>query len=621
MARFSGTLLEQQPVVETDFVAQPQQDQISTPPNQVDIQAQLERMFGETAPVPQRQPAKQDYFGSGVIEPARALASGASRQVIGGAELMADVGGAVIRGEPAIKGLERGVESVESWQSGAFQPRTESGQRNMQKIGDLMEAGIDVARIPLSNIAGIGELISGQGIEQANQTVQDVRQEGWGDTAARRVLEETGSPLLATLLETSPDIFASIYGIKGVKATPRVRITTPTKTRIAEKLKEGSNDPVVAKYKLTEEPSKRINNYITLGAKEIIKDPVAIKAIDSGFDEGVVATIKGASQQDKTAMLKMVDIFEKGKKDARFGMVNRAGDVAGDTLLERYRVVLKTNKDAGKKLDSVAESELKGQQVRAYEAYSGLIDDLDQFGVTYSDDMKPIFKGSDLQGMAGAKDAVTRIFNRINSTNPNDAYALHRMKRYIDMIVSYGKQTEGLPANVEAMLKNFRRGIDTELDTFSPKYNEINTRYSDTIGAIDSLQDVAGTKMNLSGANADKAVGTLARRLMSNAQSRVTLLDAIVELEAVAAKYGAQFTDDLLTQVLFADELDSILGGAPRASFKGQIMQAIEANIPTTTTGMVIEAGKATVKAVKDGKTPKIESQIKVIRDLLNESK
>jgi hypothetical protein len=586
-------------------------DAEQTPAGEVDTQAQLERMFGATAPAPQRAPADQDYMGSGIIEPTRAIVSGMGRQALGG---LAGIGYTAGTGD-----LEGGVKIIEDVQAGAFQPKTESGQRNLEMLGDLMEMGVDVARIPLSSIAGIAELVTGQGMEQAQQTVGDVQERGF-EAAGERVFEETGSPLLATLAEVSPDIVGSLIAVKGVQATPRVRPTTPTKNKIAEKLREGSNDPIVAKYKLAEEPAKKIGNYIAVGAKEVVKDPVAIASIKAGFDEGVVATIKGASQKDKAAMLKMVDIFEKSKKDARFGMVNRATDVAGDTLLERYKAVYKTNKDAGRRLNSVAESELKGQQVSAYNAYSDLIDDLDEFGVKFSDDMKPVFEGSDLQGMAGPKDAVVRIFDRINSVNPNDAYALHRLKRYIDEIVSYGKQSEGLTASVAAMLKKFRRNIDIELDSFSPKYNEINTRYSDTINAMNSLQDVAGKKMDLTGGNADKAVGTLTRRLMSNAQSRVTLLDAIGELEAVASKYGSGFTDDLLTQVLFADELDSVLGGAARTSFKGQIMQAMQANVPTSATGVAVEVGKSAFKAATK-RSPKMEKQIESIRRLLKESK
>jgi len=455
-------------------------------------------------------------------------------------------------------------------------------------------------------------------MEQAQQTVGDVQERGF-EAAGERVFEETGSPLLATLAEVSPDIVGSLIAVKGVQATPRVRPTTPTKTKIADMIREGSNDPVVAKYKIPAEPSRKVGNYITVGAKEIVNDPVAIRAIKSGFDEGVVATIKGASKKDKSSMLEMVNLFEKIKKDARLGMENRTSDIVGKTLLDRYNFVYKKNREAGNRIEKIAETELKGRQVSAYDAYSQLIDDLDAFGVSFSDDMAPIFRGSDLDGMAGAKRAVTRIMDRINSGNPNDAYQLHRLKRYIDMLVSYGKSSEGLPASVETMLKTFRKNIDTELDNFSAKYNDVNTVYADTVSALDALQDVAGKKMDLGSSNANKAVGTLTRRLSGNDASRIRLLNAIKELEAVAQKYGANFDDDVFAQALFVDELDSVLGGAARTSFKGQIMQAMQANMPVSATGMAVEAGKAAAKSAFKRKMPDMDMQIKNIRELLQE--
>ncbi len=114
---------------------------------------------------------------------------------------------------------------------------------------------------------------------------------------------------------------------------------------------------------------------------------------------------------------------------------------------------------------------------------------------------------------------------------------------------------------------------------------------SETIGVIDALQDVSGKKLNLIGKNADKATGTLLRRLLSNAQSRVNLLDVIDEIETVAKKFSPSskggdvvkfgnknivLDDDLLTQVLFADELDSVFGPVARTSFQGQIEQGIK---------------------------------------------
>ena len=134
--------------------------------------------------------------------------------------------------------------------------------------------------------------------------------------------------------------------------------------------------------------------------------------------------------------------------------------------------------------------------------------------------------------------------------NP-DAFELHRMKRFIDEVVTYGKAGEGLTGKTERILKQLRTNLDSTLDDAFPAYNEANTIYADTIGALDALQDVAGRKMDLFGPNADKATGTLLRRMMSNAQSRVNLVDAVDNLEVVAKRYGSKFGDDISTQMLF----------------------------------------------------------------------
>ena len=97
------------------------------------------------------------------------------------------------------------------------------------------------------------------------------------------------------------------------------------------------------------------------------------------------------------------------------------------------------------------------------------------------------------------------------------------------------------------------------------------------------------------GANADKATGTLLRRLLSNAQSRVTLLDSVNEIERVATKFGGKFNDDLLTQILFVDELDSVFGPVARTSLQGQLVQAI----PTTRADLLTKAAGAVEQRVR----------------------
>jgi hypothetical protein len=139
--------------------------------------------------------------------------------------------------------------------------------------------------------------------------------------------------------------------------------------------------------------------------------------------------------------------------------------------------------------------------------------------------------------------------------------------------------------------------------------------------------------MDLQGPNADKATGTLMRRLMSNAQSRVNLLDALTEIEAVVKKHGGSdllriegkttkaVPDNLEVLVLFADELDSVFGPAARTSLQGQFDQALKQGVRATSTkaGAADVAASAAGKAVEKARGINPKNAIKSIKALLSE--
>lgn len=470
-----------------------------------------------------------------------------------------------------------------------YAPRTESGQ---EYVGDIGEVGAAMA--PLAGLGG-----------QAAQIGQMAK------AASPQVSQAARSATQAAKRATKPatDVAKGVF-----------QYQSPTKQRIGRLLQEKSGDIETARYKLKDSaPDVEIRGAgeNLLGAPElpktatdkfkaaldfagpkVKKDKLATESIKQGFDEGVIASIKASSPLDRIKMSKMVEIMEKGKKNKAFAVRNRPSDIAGDSLMERVRSIRDTNKSAGKELGKVAER-LKGEKVDSLPAVNSFINDLDSIGVRISDDLKPIFQGSDIEGVKGAENVVSNIVNRMRNTKSPDAYDVHRLKKYIDEQVTYGKTTEGLTGKTESILKGLRSKLDDALDNQFPEYDRVNTTYKDTITALDSIQDVAGRKINLSGGSADKATGTLLRRLMSNAQSRVRLLDSIDEIEGVAGKYGSKFNDDLLAQTLFVDELDRVFGPVARTSFQGQIDQAVNkaAQAATSSSG----AFDATVGVVGKG--------------------
>lgn len=610
------------------------------------------------------QQTQPDFPGAAVIEPVRAVVSGAGRAIAGG---VAGTAQAISPfAEPGA-----GAQTVRELQAGAFQPTTEAGRQGLATLSELVQKGIDVVNIPLSGVGGILELVGGQGIDQAVETIRAIQGQGVSRAAGERAFEITDSPLAATIAETAPAAVAELLTLKGAGATipaaaqagraagravaptaaaaketavAAFRFQSPTKQRIARLIEGGSVDVETAKFKLDAPaqtagapavipetpvpPQTRLQEFLNVGGPKVRTDRVAVNAINQGFDEGVIAAIKGATPADKIKMLEMVDIMERGKADALFAVTNRPSDVAGDSLMQRFRVVTAANKRAGKELDGVAKA-LKGQNVDFSPAIGSFIDDLDSIGITFNKDLTPNFKGSDIEGLPGPIAAINRVVKRMAGTAVPDAFELHRLKRFIDELVTFGKSAEGLAGRTEFILKSLRRNLDGVLDQNFPEYNRVNTVFSETIGAIDALQDVAGKKLNLTGPNADKATGTLLRRLMSNAQSRVRLLDSVDEIEAVARKHGggpglriegpSLGQDDLLTQILFVDELDSVFGPVARTSFQGQIDQALKRGVGAVTTraGALDLAITGVGKLIKKARGIDQAGAFKAIKELL----
>lgn len=387
-----------------------------------------------------------------------------------------------------------------------------------------------------------------------------------------------------------------------------------------------TGDTVAAGYRLTE-------------TGDVVKDGAQKGAMKQGFDPGLVAMIKASPPKAREKMAAMVDVVEQGKKNFRYSAENRPLDIAGDSVLSRVKVVREANRAAGNRLDHTAKA-LKGQRVDVAPAVDSFLGELEDMGVKFSPaDGKVTFQGSDLEGVPGPQRVVKTVLGRMLNTKAPDAYDVHRMKRFIDEQVTYGKNARGLGGKTERILKGLRHNLDGLLDEQFPEYNRVNTDYSETIGALDSLQDVAGKKMDFYGPNADKAIGTLTRRLLSNAQSRVPLTDAINQLDSVAKKFttkggtdivphgyvskrsgisAADLDDDIMGQVMFVDELEKIFGASARTSLQGDVEKAARQAANADGKGMIVDA---LISGANKARGINEENALKAIRELLKEPK
>jgi len=321
----------------------------------------------------------------------------------------------------------------------------------------------------------------------------------------------------------------------------------------------------------------------------------------------------------------MVVKAKRIKENALFGMRNRPSDVSGDILMQRVNIIQKANKDAGSRIDTVANT-LRGKPVNMDVPQQKFLDDLGEMGITFDNRGNLNFDGSDFEGLPGPQSAIVGVFNRMKK-NPNpDGLDMHRVKRFIDENITQGKNGEGLRGRAQRSLENLRKSIDDQLDTNFPEYDDVNTQYSETIKALDAIQTVAGNKMDLTGPNAASATGTLMRRLMGNTASRVNLLDAIDKIDDVAKKFGGArhkaFDTDLETQVLIANELDRMFGVAPKTSLQGVFDASLDTaarTVAAPATG-AIDIGIKGIKAIeRKRRNINDEAAFKALINLLNE--
>lgn len=320
-------------------------------------------------------------------------------------------------------------------------------------------------------------------------------------------------------------------------------------------------------------PDSKVAKYTLDGKGKVINDPFAQEAIKQGLDEGTVTTIKGASAQDRIKASKALDILVKGRSDPRYKALNRPSDVIGESVMERYKIVQSANTTAAKQLDSVANG-LKGTKVDPTPAVNAFIDDLDDLGVSISNG-KINYKGSDLEGLEAPQKILNNLVKRMTEVS-DDGYQLHRLKRFIDENVQYGKTGDGLSGRTESIIKGFRRNLDSLLDNSSSAYNTTNSIYATTRNAIDDFVTSAGAKFNPNSPNSTAKIGTLARRILSNAQSRTDVLNSLQKLQDVAEQYGGKFTDDVITQTVFVNDLERLFGTQAPTSLAGEVSKGVQ---------------------------------------------
>lgn len=425
-------------------------------------------------------------------------------------------------------GTQLGSDVIEAVQGSlTYMPQTEAGQRITSNVGEFLSV------IP-------------ETIEKAADFVFDL----------------TGSPMLATMVGTAPTALAEYISLSTAGTLSRL----PNAAARIEKLKHKIPDADIAPVKLSNDGLK------------IVADKPAVTAINQGWDEGFIAAIKTGSPSDKKVMAEMLSNWQKGRTNRLEAIHNSMESKLGEGVLRRVDDLTEINKNAVAQLDEVAQG-LKGSPVNVEPAVGDFLRTLNNdYGVSfrYSPDgkLKALTQGTDIADFGDNASKINTIVERINRTDMSDAFEVHKLKRYLDNMVSYGKQSSTpMVAELERAIKGLRRGIDNVLDETYPDYNAVNTTISETLTTLDNVGQTLKIGVDIDSPRAATAVGNNLRKITSNYKAGDMQVDMLGKLDETLRKYGIKYDEDLIRQRVFIDGVNSRFGRPDRSNTLGQITE------------------------------------------------
>lgn len=460
-------------------------------------------------------------------------------------------------------------------------------------VGGLATGGVGAGRVAARNAAR--EALEGTARTSARREIG--QQAGLG-AAEGLVAGAAGEENIEDAV-TSGLVGAAVGGGLGggIGAGVRgLRNRAANRAAIREGLESGSTSGELVGKRLDD--SGRIRNV-----------PEEKEAVNQGVDPGMVRLIATATPATRKAMREMTRVSQTAQTDRLARAMNRPSDVIGDSITNRLRVVESARRRAGRDLED-AVSNLQGRPgVLRVEGESGsplfqgaiqrFEDELEKLGATinregrYSVDLK----GSRIDDIGPAERIINRIVRNLSSGG-NDALAAHNAKQYIDELVDFAKQGEGLAGNTERIVKQLRRDLNEVLIENFPAYADANQRYYQARGAINQIRDAAGSRIDISGDNSSMALGTLTRDFTNNNRGRQRTINALSSLDEAARRYR-EFDDDILSLAEFAIELDDLFGRQDRTSFGGEIVRSAGKAIRGNMSDVAAEAGEAALRAIR----------------------
>ena len=477
-----------------------------------------------------------------------------------------------------------GARAVEATRNAlTVSPVSRPGQENTQALGETFEgvgnfiqgveqgigdAGFDATGSPTVGAIGqtlptlAGELV-GLGIFKRLAKGTQLLKNGQPTKELRLLLDKKG----LDFDNLSPDAQASIPEIAGTSNAFRFPESTNqvVQRTVVSEIKSGSKAKALAKFKLD--------------GDTVVNDLAAEEAIGQGWTDAGVQKAKVANKATRKKNLEMLKMQRQIDKGTLSSVRNRPSNIIGNSVMDRITFFDKTVDTNARKLSALVESPaFKNSPVDASIISKALTDQLDDLGVVYdqADIRKGIdFEGSDISADPTSKKAIKEIVRLLGETSDATAPRMHQLKKVLDGMIDYRKlpMREATP-KAQSIVKTVRKSLNQALREANPRYGDINDELSVALDATSDF-DKAIKSMRLDGESSASGIGTITRRILSNAVSRGDILDSLDKIDASAKSLGGKFDDSIEGMVEFANELEERFGSVAKTSLQNETKKAV----------------------------------------------
>jgi hypothetical protein len=572
---------------------------------------------------------KGQYAGDGLgTDIASTAGEFAGANMVGGALLRSAAGAlpAFSQAESPVIGSIRQLGQTKMPTDLAVGAASGAGAAGGREVGGEPGAAVGALAAPLASVAAFGgakSLIEALSPKFGKNITLIDQKTGLPVPAFQKALESRGLDYGSII-----DGVSNLPVVSTKRSLPEIVDSIVTK-----KIKSGSGDQGLAALRLEQ--------------GRVVADDLGAEAVKQGFKPGQVAVAKNADNATKAEMLKMLNIRRQIAADDTAALSMRPSDIAGDHVLNRFNFIRDKANGLRLQLDAIAKGSapsigerylpgpgigrgLKGAEIDTSNIENTVLQGLGKLNINIPDEVfadttklqsflrnPESFVGSQISKDKTSQKVIKDTIDLLSEPG-SDALRAHNLKRQLDAMIDFRKQSQGgLTEAGRTFAKTVRHALNESIREISPAYARVNDDLSLALKTMESFQNSISSKIDLFSDTSSGAVGQELRKLLSNYASRQTLRDSLSQIDSTTKALGGHFEVDAPRLVQFASTLDERFPAVARNSMQGVLEKGINnANSPQDIHKSFIREGfkKGVEKAQGVNDTNAYNAMTKILR-------